>query len=113
MLTEDIPPTTLKLAPVTVACEMVTEVAPMLLRVKVCGLLDPAATLPKLSVAALAASVPEVAEPELDFAAGVLAPVKPTHPESESTVKQETIRANRPSGVRRFGVTLKWQPKLV
>ena len=54
----DIPPATEKPAPVTVACEIVTAAVPVLLRVRVCGLLDPVATLPKLKVAELAASVP-------------------------------------------------------
>jgi hypothetical protein len=104
METEDIPLTTLKPAPVTVACEIVTAAVPVLVRVKVCGLLEPAATFPKFRVVALAASVPEeeVLEFEPDFAAGVPAPVKPTQPESDRTARDERIRAKRPSGARRL-----------
>ena len=105
METEDIPPTTLNPAPVTVACEIVTAAVPVLVRVKVWGLVDPVATFPKFRVVALAASVPEEdAEFELDFAAGVPAPVKPTQPESDRTAKDARIRANRPSGARRLEV---------
>jgi hypothetical protein len=104
METEDIPPTTLKPAPVTVACEIVTAAAPVLVRVKVWGLVDPATTFPKLRVVALAASVPEVVEVEFDFAAGVPAPVKPTQPASERAARDARIRANMPSGARRLRV---------
>ena len=85
METEDIPPTTLKPAPVTVAWEIVTAAVPVLVRVKVWGLLDPAATFPKFRLVALAASVPEEELFEFDFAAGVPAPVKPTQPVSDSS----------------------------
>ena len=94
----------LKPVPVTVACEIETAAVPVLVRVKVWGLLDPAATFPKFRVVALAASVPEeeALEFELDFAAGVPAPVKPTHPESDRTARDARSRANRPSGARRL-----------
>jgi hypothetical protein len=106
METEDIPPTTLKPAPVTVAWEIVTAAVPVLVRVKVWGLLDPVMTFPKLRLVELAASVPELElEDELDFAAGVPAPVKPTQPASDSTARHARIRANMPSGTRRLRVT--------
>lgn len=105
MATEDIPPTTLNPAPVTVAWEIVTAAVPVLLRVNVWGLLDPATTFPKLRLMELAASVPEVElEVVFDFAAGVPAPVRPTQPESDSTAKQVRIRVSRPSGARRLRV---------
>ena len=104
METEAIPPTTLKPAPVTVAWEIVITVVPVLLRVKVWGLFDPRATLPKLRLVALAASVPKL-EPELDFPAGVPAPVKPTQPASDRAARDARIRANMPSGARRLSVT--------
>ena len=104
METEDIPPTTLKLAPVTVAWEIVTAAVPVLVRVKFWGLLDPAATSSKLRLVALAASVPEL-EPELDFRPGVPALVKPTQPVSDRTARDTRIRANKPSGARRLRVT--------
>src|ERR1700722_12734174 len=101
---EDMVPTTLKPAPVTVAEEIVTVVVPVLLRVKVWGLLEPATTFPKLRLAALAASVP-VEEVELDFEPGVPAPVRPTQPESDSSARQARNRENRPSDARRLSVT--------
>jgi hypothetical protein len=105
METEDIPPTTLKPAPVTVACEIVTAAVPVLVKVKVWGLLDPATTFPKLRLVALAASVPEGVEFELAFAAGVPAPVNPTQPASDKTVRNARIRGNMPSGARRLRIT--------
>jgi hypothetical protein len=80
----------------------------VLLSVNVCRLLDPATTSAKLMLVALAASVPEEVEFELDFDAGVPAPVKPTQPESDSTAKDANIRANRPSGARRLEFVLDW-----
>lgn len=67
MATADIPPTTLKPAPVTVACEIVTVAVPVLVNVKVCGLLAPVTTFPKIRLVEFAASVPAEAEVELDF----------------------------------------------
>jgi hypothetical protein len=115
METEDIPLMAVKPAPVTVACEIVTAAVPVLVRVKVWGLLDPAATFPKFRVVALAASVleEEVLEVELDFAPGVPAPVKPTQPESDRTARDERIRANRPSGARRLEFVCEWERKFV
>ena len=105
METEDIPLMTLKPAPVTVACEIVTAAVPVLVRVKVWGLLDPTATFPKLRLVALAASVPEEFEPDFDFPGGVPAPVKPTQPASDRTAKNARMRAKKPSGARRLRVT--------
>ena len=115
METEDIPLMTLKPAPVTVACEIVTAAVPVLVRVKVWGLLDPAATFPKFRVVALAASVPgeDALEFELDFAAGVPAPVKPTQPESDRAAKDARSRANMPSGARRLEFVCEWERKFV
>ncbi len=105
MDTEDIPPTTLKPAPVTVAWEIVTVAVPVFVRVKVWGLLDPAATFPKLKLVTLAASVPDEVEGELGFAAGVPALVKPVQPAIDSTVRHARIKANMASGARRLGAT--------
>jgi hypothetical protein len=105
METEDIPPTTLKPAPVTVAWEIVTIAAPVLVRVKVCGLVAPGATFPKFRLVALAVSVPAEAGLELDFDfAAVPAPVKPVQPASDSTARPARIRENMPSGARRLGL---------
>ena len=100
MAIEDIPPTTLKPAPAMVACEIVTAAVPVLDRVKVCGLVDPSATFPKLRLVALAASVPEEAEVDPDFVTGVPAPVRPTQPASDSNARHEKISAKRLSGAR-------------
>jgi hypothetical protein len=106
MDTEDIPPTTVNPAPVTVAWEIVTAAAPVFVRVKVWGLVDPVTTFPKLRLVALAESVPEVGlEVEFDFVAGVPAPVKPTQPASDSAARDARIRVNVPSGARRLSVT--------
>ena len=104
MRTEDIPPTILKPAPVTVAWEIVTAAVPLFVRVNVCGLVDPTATFPKFRFVALAESVPEVGL-ELDFGAGVAAPVNPTQPESDTTARNARMRAKKPSGARRLRVT--------
>jgi hypothetical protein len=77
---EDIPPSTLKPAPVIVACEIVTEAVPVLVRVRDWVLLEPVFTFPKARFVALAASDPDEAVLEVLFAAGVPAPVNPVHP---------------------------------
>src|SRR5487761_2152885 len=105
METEDIAPTMQNPAPVIVACEMAMAVVPVFVKVKVCGLLDPGATFPKFKLVALAASVPEDVEFELDCAAGVPAPVKPVQPASDSAARHPRIRENMPSGARRLGAT--------
>jgi hypothetical protein len=87
-----------KPAPVTVACEIVIVAVPVLLNVRVFGLVVPVLTLPKSRVAVLAASVPN----EVEFAADVPAPVRPTHPESDTTAKVARIRAIGPSSARRW-----------
>ena len=81
-----------------------------MVKLKVWGLLDPAATFPKFRLVALAASVPEEEEFEfeLDFAAGVPAPVKPTQPVRDRAAKDARIRAKKPSGARRLRVMLEW-----
>jgi hypothetical protein len=103
MATEDIPPTTLKPAPVTVACEIVTADVPVLVSVKVCGLVEPETTFPKVRVAELAASVPEPDDAAFDV--GEFAAVKPTQPASDITAKQVSRSVRRPSGAWCFGVT--------
>jgi hypothetical protein len=116
METEDIPHTTLKPAPVTVAWEIVTPAVPVLVRVKVWGLLDPAATFPKFRLVALAASVPEEEEefePELGFPGGVPAPVNPTQPARDSTARTVRIRTNMPSGARRLRFVCEWNRRFV
>src|SRR5258708_346859 len=113
METEDIPPMTLKPAPVTVAWEIMTAAVPVLVRVNVWGLLDPAATFPKFRLVALAASVPEGVEFEPDFAAGVPAPVNPTQPASDKSARDARDRANMPSGARRLRVTRVWERRFV
>ena len=112
MDTEDIPPATLKPAPVTVAWEIVTAAVPLLVRVNVWGLLDPATTFPKFRLVALAASVPEELELEFepDFAPGAPAPVKPTQPASERTARDARISANKPTGARRL--SLEWMRRI-
>jgi hypothetical protein len=102
METEDMLPTTLKAAPVTVAWEMFTAAVPVLVKVKDCVLLDPAETFPKFMLVALAASVPDGVE--LDFAADVPALVKPVQPAIDSTAKHPRISGNMPQRPLRFGV---------
>jgi hypothetical protein len=105
METEDIPPTTLKPVPVTVAWEIMTAAVPVLDRVNVRGLLEPVATFPKLRLMELAESVPELElGAEFDLAAGVPAPVNPMQPESDKAARDARSRANEPSGARRLSV---------
>lgn len=102
MDTEDIPPTTLKPVPLTVACEIVSAEVPVLLKVSVCEPVDPVATFPKLRLLALAESVPVELEEEFEVeSAGLVAPVKPTQPEMDSTATSANSSANSPSGARR------------
>jgi hypothetical protein len=107
METDDIPPTTLKPAPVTVASEIVTGAVPVLVRVRVWGLLDPGATFPKLKLVAFAASVPDGVE--LDFDAGDPAPANPVHPATDSTARHARIRANMPSDSLQTELGRKWK----
>src|ERR1035438_6344078 len=106
MATEDIPPPTLNPVPVIDAWEIVTVAVPVLVSIKVCILLDPATTLPKLRLMALAARVPNELglEPEPDFPAGVPAPVNPTQPASDISARHEKIKVNMPSGARWLNV---------
>jgi hypothetical protein len=105
MEAEDIPPTTPKPAPVKVAWEMVTVAVPVLVRVRVWGLLHPITTFPKFKLVALAASVPDEVTGEFVFAAGVPALVKPVQPVIDNTAKDARINTNMPSGTRRLPVT--------
>src|ERR1700726_2791983 len=107
METEDIPPGTLKPAPVTVAWEIVTVAVPVFVRVRVWGLFDPGTTFPKFRLVAFAASVPD--EVELDFAGGAAAPANPLHPTTDSPARHARIRANTLSGSRRLVVGRKWK----
>jgi hypothetical protein len=106
METEDIPPTTLKPVPVTLAWEIITAAAPVLLRVNVCILLEPATTSAKFIVVAFVARVPDGLELEPDFDGADPALVKPTQPESDRTARDAKTRANKPSGARRLEVVL-------
>jgi hypothetical protein len=66
---EGFPPITLNPAPVIVACEMVTVAVPVLVTVKLCVVVFPTATLPKLRLAPLAESTPAPEVPGDVFAA--------------------------------------------
>src|ERR1700722_8618345 len=110
METGAVPATTLNPVPVTVAWEIVTAAVPVLLRVKVGELPDPAATFPKFRVVGLAPSVPVEVEAELGFAGAVPAPVKPVQPEIVRNIELAKIRANMPSGARRLGVCRSRKP---
>ena len=81
---------------------------PVLVRVKVCGLVNPATTLLKVRLVALAASVPDEVEPGFDV--GVPAPVNPTQPASDITARHVRIKANMPSGARRLRIT--WELRI-
>ena len=100
METEDIPPTTPKPAPAVVACEIVTAAVPVFVKVSVCRLLDPVATLPKLKLVALAASVPAEAVLEFVFADGVLELVAPAQPDRDNVDRKARKMANNVSSVR-------------
>ena len=102
METEDIPPTRLNPAPVTVALEIVIVVVPVFVRVKVCVLFKPGATFPKVKFVALAASVPAGVLVEPVFA-GAPALVKPTQPEMVKVITSIIRIANKASGLRCFG----------
>lgn len=101
METEDMLPTRLKSEPVTVAWEIVTAAVPLLVRIKVCEVLDPRVTFPKLTLVALAASVPDAVE--LLFAAGVPAPVSPTQPERDNAAISARKMDRSVNGDGRFG----------
>ena len=108
METEDIPPTTLNPAPVTVAWEIVTAAVPVFVRVKVWEVLEPIVTFPKLKLVALAASVPDDDELlEVEFAAGVPAPVNPTQPERDKAVIRARKMVSKVNGARWFGTSLR------
>jgi hypothetical protein len=96
---------------------MVIEEVPVLLRVSVCGLLDPSVTLPKFRVVALACSVPVESAGEFvpEFPFGVLAPVKPTQPDRDRAASAVNSRAKMPSGARRLRVCVcvEWERKVV
>jgi hypothetical protein len=91
METEDIAPTTLKPGPKTAAWEIVTAAVPVFVRVTVCMLFEPGATLPKLILVALAASTPADALFEVVFP-GVPALVSPTQPEIDKVVSNSVPR---------------------
>ena len=63
METGDIRPTTLKPVPETTALEIMTAAVPVFVRVNVRVLFEPAAMFPKLTLVALAASVPPLVNP--------------------------------------------------
>lgn len=97
--TADMVPTRLKLEPVTVAPEMVTEAAPVFVSVTVCRLLDPAATFPKFKVVVLAASVPAAEEPEEGLDVDDPGWVRARQPEMDRSEMTKTGRANGESRV--------------
>jgi len=80
----------------------VTVAFPELLRVSVWGLLEPAATFPKLSVVALGTNVPAEPLPDPVLVAVEPAPVKPTQPETKSSATVATTKANMPNDERRL-----------
>ena len=99
--TEDIPPTTLKPAPVIVACEIVTVAVPVFVSVSVWEPVAPAAMFPNVRLVALAARDPE-AVLELAFVVDVPALVRPAQPETDKAVRSARIIVSEGSGVRRF-----------
>jgi len=106
MATEDMPPTTLNPAPATVACEIVTEAVPVLLSVRVCGLVEPSTTFPNVRLVLLAASVPEEEEVvDAVLLVGVPAPVRPTQPASDNAVRVVMISAKALRRGRRLDTT--------
>ena len=96
--TADMLPTRLKPEPVTAACEMVTEVAPVFVSVMVCRLFDPATILPKFKLATLALRVPAAGEPGDDLEVEP-APVRARQPEIDRSEMTKTGRVNSESGV--------------
>jgi hypothetical protein len=104
METEDIPPATLKPAPLTVAWEIMTVAEPVFVRVNVCELLDPVTTLPKLKLVALAVSRLGGEPFEPGFAC-VPVPVNPTQPESVNITITATNIVTSAKSVRPFVIT--------
>ena len=96
---EDIPPTTLKPAPVIVACEIVTAAELVFVRVRVWELLEPVLTVPKVRLVAFAASDPEDALFVFWVAAGVPAPVRPVQPETDKAARSTMRVKSEASGV--------------
>src|ERR1700687_1351137 len=102
METEDVPPTTLKPGPETVAWEIMIAVVPLFVRVTGCILFEPVATFPKLNVEALAASTPGVVPFEFVFP-GVPAFVNPAQPEINKVVIRSVAKmANSARELRCF-----------
>jgi hypothetical protein len=66
---EGFPPITLNVAPVMVACEIVTVAVPVFVTVRLCVVELPTATLPKLMLVELAESTPAPPLPGEVFAA--------------------------------------------
>ena|ERR1700674_629756 len=102
METEDIPPMTLKPAPVTVALEIRTAAVPVFVSVNDCELFEPVPTLPKLKLVALAASVlvGVLVEPVFE---GAPALVNPTQPDIVKLIISVVRMANKASGLCCFG----------
>ena len=74
------------------ACEIVTVAVPEFVRVKFWEVLEAVLTLPKTRLVALDARDPEEAVSELDLAAGVPAPVRPTQPIADKASRRATQR---------------------
>ena len=87
----------------TVAWEIVTAAVPVFVRVSVCGLLEPAATFPKLKLVALAASIPEEVVLELVFAGELPALVKPVQLERVAVISSAARTASKSNGLCCFG----------
>src|SRR5258708_2094500 len=99
METEDIPPTTLKPAPVIVASEIVTVAVPVFVSDRVWESLEPIDTFPKARLAALPASDPEVAL-TLELAAGAPALGSPTQLDSDEVASKVKRMPNNLNSVR-------------
>ena len=84
----------------TVAWEIVMAAVPVFVSVSVCRLLEPVATLPKLKLVALPASVPAEAVLEFVFADGVLEFVKPAQPERDNVARKAIKMTNDVRGIR-------------
>jgi hypothetical protein len=100
---EDIPPTTLKPAPVMFAWEMLTAAEPVFVSINICDVLAPTATLPKLMLAVLGARVPaETEAADFEFPDGAPAPVTPVQPERANTANTAMRTVSEGSDARVF-----------
>ena len=77
--------------PTTVVSEIITDAAPVFVRVNVRKLVEPMRTFPKLTVVLLGASTPEVVLPEPGLV-GLPALVNPTQPEMDKVATKSVPR---------------------